>query len=101
MTTKSFEKGPMEERAARDRALLDDATAAQDVAAMAKMCARLIDERTKADNAIDGMARAYLMARQESAPMDAITAVERIAKDAMDFAREVLRVLYPQPPAKE
>lgn len=87
--------------AERDASLAEEAFAAADLQALHKMVNRLLADRTDLAQGIDAMGRAFVTLREDPAEqrmnLEAIQSVERIAKDAMDFAREVFRLLYQAP----
>lgn len=69
---------------------------AADTQALGKMCQRFLQERLQLASGIEAMAGAMSVLRRD-APRDvpdAIEAVERIAAQSIDFAREVFHLLY-------
>lgn len=85
-----------EKDAVADRAKADDFLAAANLADLHTLCRQMIDEREKIGKAFVGMLDGWAMTRsdREKPNQEAIDAIERVATQAIEFAREVIRQCY-------
>jgi hypothetical protein len=100
------EKSPLVVRAKkdfeRDMTLADEAKERNDVIELHAIVGRLLVDRKQLAEAFDGMVMGWAMLRDgqtqpkpTTADKDVIAAIERVAHEAIAFAREVVQALKP------
>lgn len=103
MTIDPKKRSPIEravKEAASDRTLADELLEQHETQKLHALCRRMIDEREALANGLNAITTAWTMLKDEATPSrrsdpDALASVERIATEAIQFAREVIQALKP------
>jgi hypothetical protein len=85
--------------AASDRAMADELRDAADLQQLHTLCRRMIDEREILAKGFNAVIQGWALIDDRGATkpdIDSIAAVERIATEAIQFAREVVQALKPK-----
>ena len=104
-TAKKTQESPLVERAkkdgARDKTFADEAKERGDVIELHALTMRLLADRAQLAEAFDAMVTGWSLLRDgksqapTTADRDSIAAIERVAHESIQFAREVLQALKP------
>ena len=80
---------------AKDRALADELFQSAKLQEMHTLCRRMIDERETLAHGFNAVIQGWALISDKGAPADveSVAAVERIASEAIQFAREVVQAL--------
>jgi hypothetical protein len=81
--------------AAKDRSLADELLDAANLQELHTLCRRMIDERETVAKGFNAVVQAWSLIDDKGSSPDSVAAVERIATEAIQFAREVVQALKP------